>query len=79
MLSGSYSPRSLTVSAGTAVTFTNDSGINHTVTFDAPRATGVTDIGLHSSGSNQRTFGQAGRFPFHCTQHGAMTGEIVVN
>ena len=79
LLSASYSPSSITVARGGSVSFINDSGILHTVTFDAPRPAGVDDIGLHSSGTNSRTFGTAGRFPFHCTQHGGMTGEVNVS
>lgn len=79
MLSAAYSPTSVTVPVGTEVPFTNGSGILHTVTFDNPRSPGVTDIPLHSSGTNTRTFTALGRFPFHCTQHAGMEGEIVVN
>ena len=79
LLSGSFQPSSVTVARGGSVAFINDSGILHTVTFDAPRPAGVDDVGLHSSGTNTRTFGTVGRFPFHCTQHAGMTGEINVN
>ena len=78
LLSASYSPTSISVARGGNVSWINDSGILHTVTFDAPRPTGVDDVGLHSSGTNVRTFPTAGRFPFHCTQHGGMTGEVNV-
>lgn len=79
MLATTFSPNTVTVSAGSTVSFTNNSGIFHDVTFDAPRSPGVNDIGLHASGTNSRTFTTAGRFPFHCNQHGGMTGEVVVN
>ena len=79
MLTDTYSPSTVTVSAGSQVPFTNGSGIIHTVTFNNPRSPGVVDIPLHSSGTNSRTFTTIGRFPFHCTQHSGMTGEIVVN
>jgi plastocyanin len=79
MLAADFTPVPLTVPAGSTVQFQNNSGVSHTVTFDAPRSPGVEDVPLHSSGTNSRVFSQAGTFPFHCTQHGAMTGRIVVN
>ena len=79
MLVSSFTTVPLTVNRGTTVTFSNGSNTGHTVDFDGTRPPGVNDIGLHSSGTNTRDFTQAGRFPFHCSQHGGMTGEIVVN
>jgi plastocyanin len=79
MLASSFTPVPLTVNRGQTVTFVNNSAIGHTVIFDNPRSPGVNDIPLHSSGSNTRDFTQAGRFPFHCSVHGGMTGEVVVN
>lgn len=78
MLSSSYTPTNLTVTAGSTVTFINDSGIGHTVNFDGTRSPGVDDIPLHTSGRNDRRFTQAGTFNFHCTQHVGMTGKITV-
>ncbi len=79
MLSASFTPTSLTVARGGSVNFVNESGVQHTVVFTAPRPAGVDDIGLHLSGTNTRTFGTAGRFPFRCTVHAGMDGEINVN
>ena len=70
----------LSVPANTAVTWTNGSGIEHNVVFETPATalavgTGSSgDIGLHSSGSNQRQFAVSGSsHPFHCTIHGTAT------
>jgi plastocyanin len=79
MVASAFTPVPVTVARGATVTFQNNSGIGHDVIFDVPRSPGVEDIGLHSSGTNSRQFTQVGRFPFHCNQHGGMTGEIVVN
>jgi plastocyanin len=79
MIGTSFQPVPLVVQRGAVVNFQNTSGIGHTVTFDAPISPGVDDIPLHTSGTNSRTFTQAGRWLFHCTQHGGMTGEITVN
>ena len=77
-LSASFEPGSLTIAKGTTVNFVNNSGISHTVNFDGTRPPGVTDIPLNSSGTFARTFNDAGRYAFHCTQHAGMTGEVVV-
>ena len=70
----------LSVPANTAVTWTNDSGITHNVTFDDPAtalAVGTGSAGNvpnHLSGSNQRQFAVSGSsHPFHCTIHGTST------
>lgn len=77
-LSASFEPGSLTIAKGTTVNFVNNSGISHTVNFDGTRPPGVTDIPLNSSGTFARTFNDAGRYAFHCTQHVGMSGEVVV-
>jgi plastocyanin len=66
------------VSKGAVVTFSNNSGIYHTVTFDGTRSPGVEDVVLNNGGDYNRTFTQAGTFNFHCTQHAGMTGSIIV-
>lgn len=81
-------PVSLTVAASTAVTWTNDSGIQHNVIFDDPAsalAVGAGNPGhipTHTSGSNQRQFTAIGHHPFHCSIHGTTTtgmrGDVVV-
>ena len=68
-----FSPRTLAVSAGTQVTWTNTGVAPHTVTFDDE------DSGVIDSGSTyQRTFEDAGTFDYLCTIHPAMTGTIEV-
>lgn len=78
MLSATFDPSQLSVPKGTVVSFTNNSGITHNPVFDAPRSTGVTDIGMISSGTVTRTFNESGTWNFHCTIHAGMIGQIVV-
>jgi plastocyanin len=78
-LSASFNPTTLTVTANTQVSFVNNSGVTHDVLFDGTRPPGVDDIGLHSSGTNVRTFTTAGTFNYHCDQHNGMNGTIIVN
>ena len=77
-LTSSFDPTVLTVNKGTTVQFANNSGVGHTVNFDAPRPANVADIPLNTSGTFGRTFNDAGTFNFHCTQHAGMTGQIKV-
>lgn len=76
---GPASNPAVTVATNAAVTWTNDSGVIHNVTFDTPTAAlgvgngSAGNIPDHSSGSNQRQFAAAGGYPFHCTIHGTAT------
>jgi plastocyanin len=72
-----FQPTTLTVTAGIAVSFQNNSTVEHNVIFDSPPP-GVTDIGLTSSGTVVRTFGTAGTFAVRCTIHAGMNASIVV-
>jgi plastocyanin len=70
-----YAPASLTVKAGTTVTFTNQDSIRHTITSDD----GVFDSGLLGKGETfTYTFDKVGIFPYHCTPHPYMKGTIIV-
>jgi plastocyanin len=70
-----FTPATLTVLAGTTVTWQwSSGGVVHNVTF----ADGATS-GNRSAGSYQRTFSGAGRYAYQCTIHGAvMSGSVVV-
>jgi len=76
MGASSFSPTSLTIQAGGTVTWSNPSGQTHNVTFIASGA--PANIGNHTSGTNQRTFGSAGTFNYTCTNHGGMNGAVTV-
>jgi plastocyanin len=71
-----FSPSTITVTAGSTVTWTNKDISTHTVTSDG---------GLFSSGSINSNetfsfkFNTPGTYPYHCTIHTSMTGNVVVN
>jgi len=77
MRGSTFQPTSVTVARNVAVSFQNNSGVDHNIIFDAPPA-GVTDIGLISSGTVTRSFGTAGSFALHCTIHAGMNATVVV-
>jgi plastocyanin len=71
----SFSPATLTVTAGTNVTWTNNDGMTHTVTADDDSF----DSGNITMGSKfSKVFPTAGTFSYHCTIHPTMKGTIVV-
>lgn len=71
----SFSPGSLTVSVGDAVTWTNADAQSHTATSDS----GAFDTGtIAGSASKSVTLTTAGTFPYHCAIHPAMTATLVV-
>lgn len=71
-----FSPSTITVSAGTTITWTNNDAMAHTVTSNS----GIFDSGSIGSGSTwSRVFNQVGIFPYHCSIHTFMTGSVTVN
>jgi plastocyanin len=71
----SYQPSSLTVPAGTTVTWINRDVVRHTVTSDE----GLFDSGRLGSGESfSYTFKDPGTFNYHCTIHTFMHGTVIV-
>jgi plastocyanin len=71
----SYQPDSLTVPAGTTVTWNNRDVVRHTVTSDE----GLFDSGRLGSGESfSYTFKEPGTFNYHCTIHTFMHGTVIV-
>ena len=69
-----YSPNSVTVAPTQTVTWANEDGTAHTVTFDSG-----PDCGNVAAGASlAANFGSAGTFPYHCTIHPSMKGTVVV-
>jgi plastocyanin len=70
-----FVPGTLTVNAGTTVTWTNSDSVDHHVASD----TGVFDSGVMSANSSYSfTFNNPGNFPYQCTIHTYMKGTIIV-
>jgi plastocyanin len=71
----SYSPRTVTVTVGDSVTWTNSDAQAHTATADD----GSFDTGSIGNGaSGSITFSTAGRFAYHCEFHADMAGTVIV-
>jgi plastocyanin len=72
---GSFSPATLTITAGDTVTWTNEDDSPHTVT----AAGGAFDSGnLDVGGSFTFTFTEPGTYPYVCAYHDEMQATIVV-
>jgi plastocyanin len=86
MTSTTFTPTTRTVAVGATVTWQNDSGITHNVTWNdataraaAAAGDGTGDIGDFASGTHTRVFNTAGTYSFHCTIHSpGMTGTLTV-
>ena len=71
----SFGPATLTVAAGTTVTWTNRDDIPHTVvSTDSVFKSKVLDTDEQYS----YTFAKSGTFPYFCSIHPKMTGKVVV-
>jgi len=73
--SSGYSPATMTVNVGDAVTWTNDDNAVHTVTADKG---GFYSGDLKPGQSFSFVFLTAGNYTYHCNYHGWMKGTIVV-
>ena len=70
-----FGPQTITVPAGTTVTWTNKDDIPHTsVSTEGVFKSKVLDTDEKFS----YTFTKAGTYPYYCTIHPKMTGQIVV-
>lgn len=71
-----FTPNDLSVKVGQTVTWTNMDSFTHTITSD----TGVFNSGNVANGATfSYTFTKAGTFPYHCSIHTSMTGQITVS
>ena len=70
-----FTPDTLTIVAGTTVTWKNDDSSPHTVT-DKSRV--FRSAGLDTGDTFSYTFASPGEFTYFCTIHPMMVGKIVV-
>ena len=75
-----FKPETLSVTAGTSVTWTNSDDIEHTVTSGTPEApSGEFDSGDKTKGQTfSHAFAAAGTFTYFCKNHNGMRGEVTV-
>lgn len=71
-----FSTTSLTVKAGTVVTWTNNEYMTHTVTADD---NSFTSGDMNYGDTYSHTFTDKGTYPYHCKYHSAMTSTVVAN
>lgn len=70
-----FDPSSITVTAGTTVTWTNKDAVGHTVTSDS----GLFDSGtIGTNGTYSYTFATEGTFNYHCKVHLSMIASVTV-
>jgi plastocyanin len=75
-----FDPASIEVDAGTTVSWTNEDGVTHTVTSGADSASDGTFDETADSGSGvEIDFSDPGTYPYFCSIHPSMTGEVVVS
>jgi plastocyanin len=70
-----YNPSTITVTAGTTITWTNKDAVGHTVT-SSPALFDSGLIGTNLTWS--RLFDTAGTFTYYCTVHPSMTATVIV-
>jgi plastocyanin len=70
-----FTPATISVSAGTPVSWTNADAATHTITFD-----NGPDCGrLNTAASTSVTFAAAGTYNYHCSIHPSMRGTVTVS
>jgi len=75
-----FSPATLTIKAGTTVTWKNTTAVAHTVTSDDGKSfdSGTSNPIAAQSGTFSFTFGTPGTFAYHCEIHPFMKAKIIV-
>jgi plastocyanin len=71
-----FSPSTLTVKAGTVVTWKNNDAMVHTATADNGASFNTGNIAAGATASY--TTSTTGTFPYHCIFHSGMNGTLVV-
>jgi plastocyanin len=77
MLPAAYAPPFVTIKVGQSVAWDFAGSLDHNVIFQ-PRTGAPADITPRRSGVVTRQFNTAGTFPYVCTLHAGMIGEVTV-
>lgn len=72
-----FTPSTITVNAGTTITWTNNDAVSHTVTSNTAGVFSSGTLSPNETFSN--LFNTPGTFPYKCTIHSTMTGTVKVN
>jgi len=73
-----FSPATLTVPAGTTVTWTNLDGATHQIGSDAGAPVAFSSGSLPTGATYQFTFTAPGTYAYHCIIHPSMKATVVV-
>lgn len=73
----SFNPSSITIKAGTTVTWTNNDTVPHDIASDSDGSVFKSQI-LKTGENFQFTFDKTGTFPYHCGIHPSMQGTVIV-
>jgi plastocyanin len=73
-----FSPATLTIKTGTAVTWINQDGAPHQIASDPGSSVQFMSESLANGASYQVTFSQTGTYMYHCSIHPSMKGTIIV-
>jgi plastocyanin len=73
-----WNPTPITIKAGEAVTFRNNSSTTHNVQFEQGTAGHPANVTDFQASSKSVTFATAGTYAYHCGIHPAMQGQIIV-
>jgi plastocyanin len=71
-----FNPASITITAGTTITWTNKDAIGHTVTSNTNLFNSGT---LQTGGTFSFTFAKAGTYSYYCSIHPSMVASVTVN
>lgn len=75
-----FDPGTVEVAVGETVTWTNEDGVDHTVTAGVSGdPTEAFDEAIEADGSAEVAFDEAGTFDYFCAIHPTMTGQVVVS
>jgi plastocyanin len=76
MQNTAFTPSTITVSVNTTITWRNKDSMTHTVTSNNGAFSSSGNISGGGTFSHQ--FTTAGTYPYHCTPHPQMTGQVIV-